>query len=92
MNDRIRIHNQTQEPTTPVCRKDKWWHSNENISKHLDTLHFWPQSLSVWLRATSEIHFGQVLTGDVIQSDSLEGLTEVWQQDIVSNDIDQSSL
>lgn len=32
------------------------------------------------------------LPADVIQSDSLEGLTEVWQQDIVSNDIDQSSL
>ncbi len=39
-----------------------WWHSNRNISKHLDMSHFWLQSLSVWLEATSEIHCGQVLS------------------------------
>lgn len=39
-----------------------WWHSNKNISKHLDTLHFWLESLSVWLQATSKIHSGQVFT------------------------------
>lgn len=32
------------------------------------------------------------LSVDVIQCDSSGGLTEVWQQDIASNDIDQSSV